>query len=134
MKILFLTTILLIVYSSLFGQIEITARVVDRVTSKPIKNSNVIILGTTSGTFTNALGFFKLTLTTSQKKIVISHVSYVTEPIEVPENITSFTIPLRKTNFLIPIDLKEYPAKFDTTKIKRRNFEPRQDSDRKSVV
>ncbi|MBL7859251.1 MAG: hypothetical protein JNM57_16280 [Cyclobacteriaceae bacterium] len=83
------------------------------------------------GTFTNALGFFKLDLTPTQKKIVISHVSYITEPIEVPQNTKSFTVPLRKAFFQFPFDLREYPTKFDTTKItktKKKDFNHGQDS------
>jgi hypothetical protein len=120
MRHLFYTTLLLTIYNIAFGQIEITVRVIDQQTKKPIKNANVVIFGTTKGTFTNALGFFKLELTPAQKKIVISHVSYVTEPIDIPENVNSFTVPLRKTMFLFPIDLKEYPSKFDSTKIKKK--------------
>ena len=119
MRHLFHTTVFLIIYNLSFGQTEITVKVIDQETKKPIKNANVVVLGTTKGTFTNALGFFKLELTSTQKKIVISHVSYVTEPIDVSENINSLTVPLRKAMFLFPIDLKEYPSKFDTTKIKK---------------
>lgn len=118
----FYATIFLIIYNLSFGQTEITVKVIDQETKKPVKNANVVVLGTTKGTFTNALGFFKLELTPAQKKIVISHVSYVTEPIDVPENINSFTVPLRKAIFMYPIDLKEYPSKFDTTKIKKREI------------
>jgi hypothetical protein len=114
------TTLFLTICNLSYGQVEITVKVVDQETKKQIKNANVVILGTTNGTFTNALGFFKLELAPTQKKIVISHVSYVTETIEVPLNINSFTVPLRKTIFLFPIDLKEYPSKFDTTKIQKK--------------
>lgn len=120
MRQIFYTTLLLTIYSVAFGQVEITVKVIDQQTKKPIKNANVVILGTTTGTFTNALGFFKLELTPTQKKIVISHVSYVTEPIDIPENLSSFTVPLRKTMFQFPIDLKEYPSKFDSTKIAKK--------------
>lgn len=120
MRHFLLTTLFLTVYNLTFGQVEITVKVIDQQTKKPIKNANVVILGTTKGTITNALGFFKLNLESTQKKIVISHVSYVTEPIEVPKNVNSFTVPLRKTIFQFPIDLKEYPTKFDTTKIKKK--------------
>jgi len=131
MRRLLLTTLLVAVYSLIFGQVEITVKVIDQLTKKPIKNANVIILGTTKGTTTNTLGFFKLTLESTQKKIVISHVTYVTEPIEVPLNVNSFTVPLRKAVFQFPIDLKEYPTKFDTTKInlkERKNLIQGQDT------
>ena len=55
-----------------FGQdIEITVRVVDKVTNKPIRNVNVVVFGTTRGTVTNALGFFKLTLGPQERKLII---------------------------------------------------------------
>ena len=131
-----LLTILLLIVSNLsFGQKEITVKVIDQQTKKPIKNANVVILGTTNGTFTNARGFFKLNLSPTEKKIVISHVSYVTEPIEVPDNLSSFTVPLRRPFFTFPIDLKEYPTKFDTTKIKKKEKkEPNQGQETWVVV
>ncbi|MCC6834344.1 MAG: carboxypeptidase-like regulatory domain-containing protein [Cytophagales bacterium] len=119
MRHLLFVTFFLTGYGLSFGQREITVRVIDQQTKNPIKNANVVILGTTNGTFTNAMGFFKLNLTTTQKKIVISHVSYVTAPIDVPDNLGSFTVPLHKPFFQIPINLKEYPTAFDTTKLKR---------------
>jgi CarboxypepD_reg-like domain len=134
MRRLFYTSLFLVIYNLSFGQIEITVRVVDRETKKPIKNANVVILGTTKGTFTNALGFFKLELTRGQKKIVISHVSYVTEPIDVPENVNSFSVPLRKTDFMFPLDLKEYPSKFDTTKIKKKEVKKTNHGDESWMV
>lgn len=117
MRHLLLAVLFLIVYNLTFSQVEITVKVIDQETKRPIKNANVIIVGTTKGAITNALGFFRLNLEATKKKIVISHVSYVTEPIEVPQNVNSFTVPLRKAIFQFPIDLKEYPTKFDTTKI-----------------
>ena len=123
MRNFLLSTLLLSMYNLAIGQVEITVKVIDQQTKKPIKNANVVIFGTTKGAVTNALGFFKLNLESTQKKIVISHVSYVTEPIEVPQNVNSFTVPLRKANFQFSIDLKEYPTKFDPTKIKEKEKE-----------
>jgi CarboxypepD_reg-like domain/Gram-negative bacterial TonB protein C-terminal len=108
------------IYNLSFGQIEITVRVVDQATKKPIKNANVVILGTPKGTFTNAAGFFRLKLARAQKIILISHASYVTESIEVPGNVNSFTVALYKTDFMFPIDLREYPSNFDTTKFQKK--------------
>lgn len=118
MRHLLLATLFLTAYNLIFAQVVITVKVIDQETKRPVKNANVVIVGTTKGTITNALGFFQLNLEPTQKKIVISHVSYVTERIEVPQNVNSFTVPLRRAIFQFPMDLKEYPTKFDTTKIK----------------
>ena len=131
MRQLLFAALFLTAYNLSFGQIEITVKVIDQKTKRPIKDANVVIQGTTSGTITNALGFFKLNLTPMQKKVVISHVSYVTTPIEIPQNVSSFTVPMQKALFQFPIDLKEYPRKFDTTKIKkkeRKDFNQGRDS------
>ncbi|MBI3220767.1 MAG: carboxypeptidase-like regulatory domain-containing protein [Bacteroidetes bacterium] len=118
----FTTTIILLTLLTTwtFGQeIEVTVRVIDKVTSKPIKNANVIVLGTTRGTTTNALGFFKLKLGPSERKFVVSHVTYRTEPITVPDGVTSFTVPMEKMSYrLATIDLHEYPTKFKSTDLK----------------
>jgi len=108
-----------------YGQdIEITVRVIDQVTKKPIKNANVVVFGTTRGTMTNALGFFRLSLTPKERKLVISHVSYRTEPIDVPADISSFTVPLSKMVYkLSDVDLKQYPNNVKLEKSKVREFD-----------
>lgn len=98
--------------SFLFGQEpEITARVIDGETRKPLKNVNIVVAGTTKGTVSNVLGFFKLSLPPKERKLVISHVSYETEMITVPEGAPSIVIPLRKAVRRIQtIRLSNYPT------------------------
>lgn len=65
---------------------KIIGRVVDTETQKPLKNANIILKGTTSGTFTNQLGFFELAITDSEHKpIIASHIGYLTSEIVIPE-------------------------------------------------
>jgi hypothetical protein len=97
-----------------FGQdLEVTVRVVDKLTDKAIKNANVVVLGTTRGTATNAIGYFNLMLQSSERTIVITHVSFESEVINIPHNISAFTVPLRRKIFkLAPVDLMAYPNGF----------------------
>lgn len=115
-----------------FGQdIEVTVRVLDKVTNKPIKNANVVVLGTTRGTATNVLGFFKLNLAPQERKLVVSHVTYKTEQITVPEGTTSFTVPMEKKLYMLGgYDLHLYPTDFKAENLKPKNINqnPRPDS------
>jgi hypothetical protein len=97
---------------------EITVRVIDKETNKPIKNANVVVFGTTRGTITNALGFFKLTLAPQERELVISHVSYKTAPITVPEGTSSFKVPLERMVYMLSgFDLRAYPDNFNADKL-----------------
>jgi hypothetical protein len=94
---------------------EITIRVIDSTTKKPIKNASVVILGTTDGTSTNYLGYCKL-LVSAGRKVVVSHLSYETGSAEVPAGVTSFSIALKKgITKLSDIDLTQYPNKSKPT-------------------
>jgi hypothetical protein len=127
MRYLMKVVLLYLLTTYCHGQdIEITVRVIDQLTKKPIKNANVVVSGTTRGTTTNVLGFFKLSLTPNERKLVISHISYRTEPIDVPADINSFTVPLTKTVYkLSDIDLKQYPNNFKLEKSIVREFDLR---------
>lgn len=132
MRLTSIIAIVTFVTTSGYGQhTEVTVRVVDKATNKPIKNANVVVLGTTRGTVTNVLGFFKLALGPQDRKLAISHVTYKTEPITVPEGITSFTGPLEKAVYRLPdCDLRSYPTNFHTGDLKQKTFSqsPRLDS------
>jgi hypothetical protein len=97
--------------------LNITVRVIDEITKKPIRNANVIVTGTTSGTFTNVAGFFKLTISTKLKRFTVSHVSYRTETFEAPKDVNSFTIKLKRMIFQFPIDMRDYPKHFDSLEL-----------------
>ncbi len=62
----------------------LTGRVLDNETQRPVRNANVIILGTTQGTITNFLGFFSINIEEQQKELVISSIGYFTSKIEIP--------------------------------------------------
>jgi hypothetical protein len=127
------TFILILLTIGALGQdIEVTVRVVDKLTNKPIRNANVVVLGTTRGTVTNALGFFKLTLGPQERKFVISHVTYKTEPITIPPGMTSFTVPLERMVYMLSgFDLHSFPTNFNADDLKPKekiSYIPRPDS------
>lgn len=57
-------------------EVKYLGKVIDSETQKPISNANVILKGTTNGTFTNFHGYFEIV--GSNQEIVISHVGYET--------------------------------------------------------
>ncbi len=129
----FILSSLLIMLSGSFlhGQnLEITARVVDADTRKPIKNVNVVIMGTPKGAVSNVLGFFKLSLSNKERKIVLSHLSYETEVITVPDATPSMVIPLRKgVNRIATLRLPNYPTDLSLEMLK-----PSESSMKESIV
>jgi len=80
---------------------QITGRVLDNETQKPVRNANVIILGTTQGTITNFLGFFSISVEDQHKELVISSIGYFTSKIEIPV-IAQFNILLTKEYITLP--------------------------------
>jgi len=136
MRLITTISILTLLTTLTFGQdIEITVRVVDKAANKPIKNVNVVVFGTTRGTVTNALGFFKLTLGPKERQIMISHVTYRTEPITVPEGTPTFTVKLEKmAHRLRGFDLHYYPTDFNLNKLKPRRVAQDQRPDSLVVV
>jgi hypothetical protein len=100
---------------------EVTVRVIDEATKKPIKNANIIVSGSTRGTKTNILGYFRIKLSHSEKNLDISHVTYTTATILVPEEVATFTVPLHRNTFLLPdIDLRTYPNGFIVADVKAK--------------
>lgn len=102
---------------------KIIGRVLDFESQKPIKNANIVIGGTTSGTISNHLGFFELTLDTSQHKLlVVSHVGYKNSEILVPKE-ERFKLFLEKDyTFLKRVNLSLYPRNPKT--IYQKKVEP----------
>lgn len=78
-------------------EVKYLGRVIDSETQKPISNANIILKGTTNGTFTNFLGYFEIV--GSNQEIVISHVGYET---------VSTMLNVEKSKFQIAIP----PAKY----------------------
>lgn len=91
---------------------KIIGRIMDLETNKPIKNANVIIWGTTSGTFSNQAGFFELSIDTlKHKSIIVSHIGYETSEITIPrEDRFKFSLKNTRTE-LSKLNLTIYPVK-----------------------
>ncbi len=106
------------------GQTEVTVKVIDEETKEPVKNVNAIILGTTKGTTSNGLGFFRLKLEPDQKFITISHVSYINHLIAAPAGVDAFTVPLRRAVFQFFLDLRNYPKKVETQRFSLKQTKP----------
>jgi len=73
---------------------QITAKVVDSETKKPVKDARVIIQGTNIETVTNFLGFIQITIDTVDT-LIIEHPEYEFGIIKVPE-LNSFQISLTR--------------------------------------
>jgi hypothetical protein len=63
---------------------QITARVVDAETKKPIKDARVVIRGTTLETSTNYLGFFQFTIYPAEM-FIITHPEYEPGLVKIPK-------------------------------------------------
>jgi hypothetical protein len=111
---------------------EITVRVIDEATKKPIKSANIVVSGSTRATTTNILGYFRIKLSPSEKYLEISHVTFTTATILIPDEVAIFTVPLHRNTYLLPdIDLRAYPNEFVIADVKAKPLkvdEPRADS------
>src|SRR5947209_4265080 len=66
-----------------FGQSEVTGRVVDAMTGKPIKEAIVFVEGKDLETKTNILGYFQLVADSTQN-LIIQNVDYERGKVKVP--------------------------------------------------
>jgi hypothetical protein len=90
-----------LIWSISYGQIKIIGRVLDSDTNKPIRDVNIIILGTSGGTSTNIAGFFELELSKTQSLLIASHVTYGTYEISVPAQ-DKFTFYMTRSRIELP--------------------------------
>ena len=114
MKYLFV--ICLLVHSFKAGAQDrvLTGRILDKETQQPIENVNIIVEGTTSGSVTNYLGYFQLTVKSSFKTLLISHVSYQDVSAQIPDS-DKFKISLEKIFVLMPkVILSFIPPELDS--------------------
>lgn len=94
--IFYLVTVLSIAtVTSVSGQRTVTGRIVDKETGKPVKDAQVIQLGTNFKTTSNAMGFFQLQVD-SIASIEIETSDYQPIQIEIP-NVSNFKVELEKT-------------------------------------
>lgn len=86
-RILTITLIALLPSFAAFPQARtLTGRLLDADTQKPVKDANVILLGTSFGAVSNHLGYFRITFEKSNyKTLVVSRIGYKTTDIIVPE-------------------------------------------------
>ncbi|HEY5918063.1 MAG TPA: carboxypeptidase-like regulatory domain-containing protein, partial [Chryseolinea sp.] len=116
----------LISFGALSQERKVLGRVLDVDTQKPVKNANIVILGTTSGTFSNQLGFFEITIDPSKHKtLVVSHIGFETSEILIPaEDRIKFS--LKKEYILMgQLNLSRYPRKV----IDKEQGEPKSDNE-----
>jgi TonB family protein len=90
-----ITTLLSTAIFSAYAQQNISGKVVDAETKKPIKDAEVTIDGTETSTKTNFLGFFQLAVDTSQT-LKITSAGYETGKIKIPDNMSAIQIGLTK--------------------------------------
>jgi len=88
-------TFLLLISISALSQRQITGRVLDTDTKKPIKEAKVRIADSSIETMTNALGFFQLNIDTAEYLIIESK-DYEISQIKIPD-VNSFQINLTHT-------------------------------------
>lgn len=69
------------------SQIQVTGVVTDAVSNKPVLYATIYVNGTSNGTFTNPEGQFTLNHVIPPCEIVMSHISYTTQIIEIKDNI-----------------------------------------------
>jgi periplasmic protein TonB len=84
------------------GQRTLTGRVLEEGSQRPLKNVNIVIFETTTGTFTNHLGFFQIDLQKNEAVLVLSHVGYLTSQIEIPKE-DKISVVLKRESTLLPL-------------------------------
>jgi len=90
---------------------KVLGRVLSRETKKPIKNANVIILGTSSGSVTNAGGFFELSFDNDKyKNLMVSHIGYQTANLPIPPQDKFMFYLDREYTVLKRVNLAAYPV------------------------
>ncbi|MBI3218964.1 MAG: TonB family protein [Bacteroidetes bacterium] len=115
-----LLPLILIVFSlsNVTAQKSITGRLIDADTQKPVSQATVIVVGTTTGTFSNHLGFFQLTIPSGASELMVSHVGYKTSKILIPE-VSPFQIKIQRgivqLKYFMLDSFVEYDEKNDST-------------------
>lgn len=120
---------LLISINTFSQERKIIGRILDIGTQKPIKNANIVILGTTSGTFSNQLGFFELTVDAAKhKSLIVSHIGFKTSEVLIPAE-DRFKFFLEKEYIqLNQLNLNLYPRNL-TSELKSELSKTTNDSD-----
>ena len=101
---------LLISINTFSQERKIIGRILDLETQKPIKDANIVISGTTAGSFSNELGLFELTVDASKHKtLIVSHIGFKTSEVLIPAG-ERFKFFLEKEYILLnQLNLNGYP-------------------------
>ncbi len=106
-----ITFVICFITTSVFGQRQITVKLIDSETKKPVKDALVKVEGTELETRSNFLGFFQLTID-SVDQLLIDCEGYEMAKVEVPA-INSFQIALTKSQqeiFLVVEETATFPG------------------------
>jgi len=101
-----MTTLLVAITISVYGQRTVTGRLVDKETGNPVKDASVLLIGTGQKTTSNALGFFQIQ-SDSALSIEINSAGYPILQVKLPD-VSSFKIELVKA----PVSDKPVDAGF----------------------
>jgi hypothetical protein len=85
--LLLLTAISFLFCNDAFSQEHrLIGQVLDAETQKPVRNANIIVIGTTSGTVSNHYGFFELIIDPSKyEALAVSHIGFITSKVIIPK-------------------------------------------------
>jgi hypothetical protein len=91
--------LLLILVNHRISAQEISGTVTDDMTGKPISGVSLSLKGTTTGTATNSIGFFRLTVPNLPAVLVVSHLSYRTREVLVSNESAVLNIVLEPASY-----------------------------------
>jgi outer membrane receptor for ferrienterochelin and colicins len=98
LKITFPVVLLAFLYfffHELYG--EISGKVIDQTSGKPIKDVEITIPGTRIGVISDAEGFFKIEHQSKEKKIQLSHIAYENQYMTLNEIDTAIVVKLKES-------------------------------------
>lgn len=98
---------------------SIKGMVVDKESGNPVKNVNIVIAGQSRGTITDDSGYFNLDLDPNENIIIVSHVTYESQPVAIKETDRFIVIQFERKIYELPeIEISKQRNKLDV-----RNYE-----------
>ncbi|MGE5393695.1 MAG: carboxypeptidase-like regulatory domain-containing protein [Candidatus Saccharibacteria bacterium] len=124
MKILTATLLLLVLLPlHLFCQSRISGTVTDKQSKQPVDYASVYINGTTNGTLTDSLGNFHLDNVRFPCTLVISHLSYKTQSLNLEYLTSSLNIPMKlKVNEISGVSVQDRNLREQNMRIFKQQF------------
>jgi len=116
-------TIIILCFLAIHGlsqDYSIKGRVIDKVSGHPLKNVNIIVAGESQGTITDPSGYFVLSLSSANTILVVSHVTYETQPVAIKQDNNVVIIPLEKRI----LELPEIELATSYKKLSTKSYEP----------